>query len=598
MLVAGLDVGNATTEVVVAARGRDGLRPLGVAHARTRGRKGSAASLRGARALIEQAERDAGGRCELVAVCDLHPVDTVTVPLSAPADAAGVLVHELSGVRSDTPAGCGVGCGQHAPLDRLGADPPPAGGPVVASVPAAVDFEDAAARLNAALARGWRLAGVLAGGDDAVLIHNRLNADVPIVDEAEVDGLPPGAVVALEVAPAGGALTTLSDPAALADRLGFGPSQLAAVAPSARELLGRRTAALTRATGAPRAVAPAPGRLELAGAGAAPRALPLDAALADALRELEPGQARALVLALGRGRERRIAIRDAWTADLRAVDHAGWLRRGLARLDRAPLAALIASDAPRPDQLAAALGRPVRLAGVEACAAAAGARTTPGVPADALVLDVGGGTIDLALPGATAGASSRVPAGVVGTPAPASVSVAGAGELLTAAVAAALGLPRALGERVKRGPALQVATPHLAHHEDGSRRFLSPPVDGRAVGHLAIDDDGVLTPFARGLAAEEWRALRYALKEQVLGANVARCLRAAPAVRGGAAPGTLLVAGGGALDHEVVAMIGERLRGDGWVVARADVAGRFGPRFAVAWGALLTAGAEVERVAA
>ena len=596
MLVAGLDVGNATTEVVVAVREAGGLRPVGVAHARTRGRKGSAASLRGARQLLEQAERDAGGRCELVAVCDLHPVDTLTVPLAVDGS-AGALVRELSGARSDTPAGRGVGCGPHAPLERLGADPPPVGGPVVASVPAVLDFEDAAARLNAALARGWQLAGVLAGDDAAVLIHNRLDADVPIVDEADVDELPPGAVVALEVAPEGAALTTLSDAAALADRLGFEPSQLAAVAPSARELLGRRAAAVTRATGAPPHAA-APGRLELVGADGAPRTLPLDAALAAALCELAPGAARALVLALDGG-ERWLSIRDVWTADLRAVDHAGWLRRGLARLDRAPLAALIASDAPRRERLAAELGRPVRLAGVEAHAAAAGARTTPGAPADALVLDVGGGTIDLALPGATAAAGASVPAGAPAaggaatTTAPASVSVAGAGELLTAAVAAALGLPRALAERVKRGPALQVATPHLAHHEDGSRRFLSPPADGRAVGHLAIDDDGALTPFARGLAVEEWRALRHALKEQVLGANVARCLRAA-----GARPGTLLVAGGGALDHEVVAMIGERLRDDGWVVARADVAGRFGPRFAVAWGALLAAGEEAARVAA
>lgn len=273
------------------------------------------------------------------------------------------------------------------------------------------------------------------------------------------------------------------------------------------------------------------------------------------------------------GSHTRRTIRDAWVADLRALDHAGWLRRGVASLDQAPLAVLSDSVPPSLRLLVSSLGRPVRVVGSEAQAAARGARTTPGAPQDAVVLDIGGGTIDLA-----DGRSV--------------VSAAGAGELMDAAVAAALGVPRGLAERVKRGPALRIVSPHIAAHEDGSRRFISPPVAGSSVGALALDD-AALTPFTAELALEEWRALRHALKEQVIGANVKRCLNAL-----GREPATLLVAGGGALDRELVAMIGERLRRDGWVVARAEVAGRFGPRFAVAWGALLEASSEHERAAA
>ena len=72
-VVAGVDVGNATTEVVLAEdgspgsldpRGRDGpphpLRILGAGRVPTRGRKGSADSLRAAAALVRRVERQAG----------------------------------------------------------------------------------------------------------------------------------------------------------------------------------------------------------------------------------------------------------------------------------------------------------------------------------------------------------------------------------------------------------------------------------------------------------------------------------------------------------------------------------------------------------
>jgi len=54
--VAGVDVGNATTEVVLASGGKI----LGAGRVPTRGRKGSADSLRGAAALVRRLERQLG----------------------------------------------------------------------------------------------------------------------------------------------------------------------------------------------------------------------------------------------------------------------------------------------------------------------------------------------------------------------------------------------------------------------------------------------------------------------------------------------------------------------------------------------------------
>jgi Diol dehydratase reactivase ATPase-like domain/DD-reactivating factor swiveling domain len=571
MLIAGVDVGNATTEVILAVQSLAGLQPLTVAQAHTAGAKGSPASLRGARRLLEHTERKAGARIELVAICDLHPVETLTVPTSRVPEAGPV--RRLDGARSQTPAGIGLACGSHITLSRLTIEQRWEE-PVVVSVPYGVDHLDAAHRLNTAAANGWEIAGVLAAEDDAVLIHNRLAVDVPVIDEVDLDGLPERATVAIEVAAEGQASAILSDPAALAHRLGIPSAELAAVAPTARDLLGRRAVAVTR--GAPAtssATAKSVGHLEIQNRGTQ-REVPLDADLARALNGLPPGAARALVRPSATAGQTRVPIRDAFAADLLAIDHAGWLRRGVARLQDAPLAVLTASAPPTVGEISAELGRPVLPAGAEIVASVTGARTTPGAPPDSVVLDIGGGTIDLAA-------------------AESSISAAGAGNLITDTVAAALGIPYGLAERVKRGPSVHILTPHLAHHEDGSRRFLRPTAPSFAVGRLATGDGSTLIPFALDLAPEEWRALRHAIKEQIVAANVERCLQEVKQP-----PGTLLVAGGGALDGEAVAMIGERLRGRGWVVARADVAGQYGPRFAVAWGAALSVAAEHRKHAA
>ncbi len=55
-VIAGIDVGNATTEVVLVSGGKI----LGAGRAPTRGRKGSPGSLRGAAALVRRLERQFG----------------------------------------------------------------------------------------------------------------------------------------------------------------------------------------------------------------------------------------------------------------------------------------------------------------------------------------------------------------------------------------------------------------------------------------------------------------------------------------------------------------------------------------------------------
>ena len=209
----------------------------------------------------------------------------------------------------------------------------------------------------------------------------------------------------------------------------------------------------------------------------------------------------------------------------------------------------------------------MRMLPSEAEAAALGALTTPGAPADAAVCDVGGGTVDLVW------GDRRLTA-------------AGAGELLTVAVAEALGLQKNRAEYVKRSASFRVEAPHVVHYEDGSRGFAEGSLPADSLGRLCIMRGKTPSAFTDRLAPEEWRSLRLALKQQVIGANVSRCLKwLSPA--GGRAPSTLLLCGGAALDAESVRIVGEALRSMGTTVGRANVGGRFGARYGVALGLLL-----------
>src|SRR5499427_698663 len=111
-VVAGVDVGNATTEVAFL----DGDRLLGVDRVPTRGRKGSTDSLRAAAALVRRLERRLGCRVAEARVAPLRAVDTTTLAIPAAPPATGRLRLIAAGVA--TPGGAGAWAGVPLWLDR------------------------------------------------------------------------------------------------------------------------------------------------------------------------------------------------------------------------------------------------------------------------------------------------------------------------------------------------------------------------------------------------------------------------------------------------------------------------------------------------
>ncbi|GAA3386109.1 diol dehydratase reactivase ATPase-like domain-containing protein [Cryptosporangium minutisporangium] len=545
-LVAGVDIGNATTEVVLA----DALTRTPVAWDRTmtRGPKGSPSSIQGAAALVRRLARRASAEVTLAAVAPLRPVRTSTATVPEPPPDTGRFAVPVAGVAS--PGGSGVGVGRPVPLGEV----PAAGEPVVALV--AAGYREAAPRLRTLLAAGAPIVAVLLAADEARLVANRLDAPVPVVDGVDLAAVAGAALVAVEVVPPGRPLRRLTDPLFLAGSFGAAPAETGLLRRVARRLADVSSAVVT--VGGPvsaRSSDPLPSWVRTpSGAVSLVEAARLSA-------DARPGAFPQYAVDGGEP----IEVADLALVDVGALTSSLLFRAGAGTGGYA-LAGLLPSAGPVPadELLAEALDTPVVRAPSEAAAALSGASTTPGAPPDVVVVDLGGGTVDVVGPD-----GEQV--------------LAGGGDLLTAAVALGLDVTRGVAEWAKRGPAVRVETPQLAVQEDGDKVFLPAPQSAGAVGWLAAPGPAGMLPITVRIGPAEWRAFRLALKQAVLGTAVRRGLAAA-----GDPGGTVLVVGGPAGDDEVLRVV-DAVLPDGVGLGRGNVAGALGHRYAVAWGLALRA---------
>ena len=511
-IIAGADIGNATTEIVIVGRGAAGTRILAAGRAPTRGRKGSPESLRGAAVLLRRVERQAGTAVAQARIASpLRPVDTFVHVVRDVPPATGRLRVIAAGVA--TPGGAGTCVG--APM-LLGAQAD--GGHVIVLVPPGVRYDEAAARVAGLLASGTRVGAVLTGGDEGVLIANRLpaSARVPVIDQVDINGAAACTLLAVEVRPPGHPLTALADPIALSAAFGLDQREAADAATLSRGLLDYSNAVV----------------------GLMPSSVPPVVPATEALPGGDP-------------------VDDVFTVDLAAVADAATARHG--RLGRAILVAALRKETPAGSASASALsgllGIPVTSPLTEPAAARLGASTTPGMHHGALVADFGAGTIDVITPDGES-------------------VVAGAGELLTVAVAQTLGVSRAAADWIKRGPSIRVDGTHRYEAEDGTRGFLGAPAPVSAAGMLAVPGPGGLLPFGAGPAANmspgEWRALRHRLKQATLAASLQRALTALDWQDGKLAQ--LILVGGPAGDDELSGILSRSLP-PRVMIGRASVGG-------------------------
>lgn len=514
---AGVDIGNSTTEVVlcraaspVASLTPPKLEVVASARTPTRGGKGSLRAVQGAAHLVRRLADGHGVSVDRAAFAPTPPVHSSVERVQLETARTGRLA--IATRSAATTAGDAAGVGIPVPVEQLLSR---TDGAVVACAGGEFGYADVAGRVNAAVAAGRDVVAVLTENDEAVLVANRLATSLPVVDDVDVRRVLTASRVAVEVRHGMSPLQRLTDPFWLADVFGLRDDERADARAVADELFDSVCAVVM--LGAEETAGP-PTSL------ASPHDTGHVVTLAD-------------IAAQANSRRGSVAVDSmvAATMDGESCSPAG------------------------ADALSDALGAPVVRIDSEADAARAGALTTPGIPTDVVVVDVGGGTVDV----------------VTGKH---RVVLPGAGQLLTVATAAALDISTSAAEYAKRTEAVTAITVALVEDEHGRRRFLDTPIDGRCTGWLLTTAPSGLLPFTSRLSGSEWRSWRLAAKRLVIGGNIlAGVERVAPDVSG------VLLVGGGAGDDELVRAVSEHL-GARVAVGRGDVAGALGHRFAVAYG--------------
>ena len=245
--IAGVDVGNNTTEVAIARlKGRGEALILSSAIVRTVGIKGTIRNVLGVIDVLDKALAPIGiprKDLNLVLLNEATPVigdvamETITETV--------ITESAMIGHNPSTPGGLGLGLGTTITLDQL--EIVRSEGPWIVTIPDTVDFREAAEQMNLAESRNLHVAGAIVQKDDAVLINNRLYRPIPMVDEVDlIDSVPMGMPAALEVAGQGKTIEKLSNPYDIATLFDLDPEETRQVVPIARALMGTRSAVVIK----------------------------------------------------------------------------------------------------------------------------------------------------------------------------------------------------------------------------------------------------------------------------------------------------------------------------------------------------------------
>lgn len=598
--IAGIDIGNSSTEVALAALSDSGeLIIKSSALAETTGIKGTLRNVFGIQEALALAAKNAGINVSDISLIRINEATPVIGDVAMETITETIITEStMIGHNPKTPGGVGLGVGVTiTPQELLTC---PADKPYILVVSSAFDFADVATMINAAARAGYQLTGVILQQDDGVLVSNRLEKPLPIVDEVQyIDRIPLGMLAAIEVAVPGKVIETLSNPYGIATVFNLNSEETKNIVPMARALIGNRSAVVVKTpSGDVKARAIPAGNIELLSQGRTQR---VDvAAGADAIMKAvsncprldnvtgEAGtniggmleHVRQTMAELTNKPSAEIFIQDLLAVDTSVpVSVTGGLAGEFALEQAVGIASMVKSDRLQMAMIAREIEQKlsidVQVGGAEAEAAILGALTTPGTTRPLAILDLGAGSTD---------ASIINPKGEI-----IATHLAGAGDMVTMIIARELGLnDRYLAEEIKKYPLAKVESLFHLRHEDGSVQFFPAPLPPEVFARVCVVKPSELVPLPGDIALEKVRAIRRSAKERVFVTNALRALRqVSPTGNIRDIPFVVLV-GGSALDFEVPQLVTDALAHYRLVAGRGNIRGTEGPRNAVATGLILS----------
>ena len=597
-LIAGVDIGNSTTEVCVGSVGEDGsFHFLASASRFTTGTKGTLPNIHGIKGALEDAMYSIHqplSALDLVRLNEAAPVigdtamETITETI--------ITESSMIGHNPSTPAGAGEAVGYLLFLENIWKGKP--GVPYIVVASSKFSYEETAARLNQHIPE-LDIRGVILQADEAVLVENRLNKRIPIIDEVRhISRIPEDKLAAIEVALPGTSIRMLSNPYGIATLLGLNAEETRMVTPIAKSLIGKRSAVVIRTpNGNVREnILPAG---EVFFHGEREERVNIDAGadeIMDALRNA--GEIRDIdgqkntnvgnmferiktsMADVAQSQDHDVRITDILAVDtLAPVEISGSLAGETCMEKAVGIAAMVKTQHLPMQKIAEKLEEELHVkavvAGVEAVMASLGAMTTPGTQLPLAILDMGGGSTDAAV---------LEPDGSVRT-----THQAGAGELVSMLIQTELGLEsRAEAEQIKKYPMGKVESLFHMRLENGSMRFFEESIDPRYYGHVVLLAKNEMLRIEEDIPMEKILEVRREAKRKVFVRNAIRALTyVAPDHDLRKIPNVVLV-GGSAEDFEIPEMLTEALAEFRIVCGRGNIRGTEGPRNAVATGLLLS----------
>ncbi|PTM23881.1 diol dehydratase reactivase subunit alpha [Lactobacillus sp. PFC-70] len=599
--VIGVDIGNSSTEVALADVSENGeVQFIGSGISATTGIKGTKQNLIG----IKKSLRQVLDTTHL----ELNDIDLIRINEATPVigDVAMETITEtvitestMIGHNPNTPGGLGIGSGYTVELLQLLKQTDKSRKYIVL-IPKTIDFEDAAKLINVYTKAGFQITAAILQNDDGVLIDNRLESRIPIVDEvSQIDKVPVGMLAAVEVADKGKVISQLSNPYGIATLFGLTSDETKNIVPVSRALIGNRSAVVIKTPeGDVKARVIPAGSIKIEGirdsdsvnVAAGAEAIMKKINEFDRIQDItgESGtnvggmleKVRQTMADLTAKQNKDIAIQDLLAVNTSVpVKVQGGLAGEFSTEEAVGIAAMVKSDHLQmqviANQIQDDMHIPVEIGGAEAEAAILGALTTPGTTKPIAILDLGAGSTDASI----INKENQIVA----------IHLAGAGDMVTMIINSELGLDDIyLAEDIKKYPLARVENLFQIRHEDGTVQFFDKPLPSDIFARTVVIKPDGYVPLPGDLNIEKVKTIRQTAKKRVFVENAQRALKHVSPTGNIRDIPFVVIVGGSALDFEIPQLVTDELSHYNLVAGRGNIRSIEGPRNAVATGLILS----------
>ncbi|EHW9790437.1 diol dehydratase reactivase subunit alpha [Listeria innocua] len=603
--IAGIDIGNSTTEVALAIIDSvNNVEFVASAITDTTGIKGTKQNLHGIFKALKLALEKVNATTADLAEIRINEATPVIGDVAMETITETIITEStMIGHNPKTPGGLGMGSGITVHLDEVASKSKDTDYIVI--IPKTVDFEDAAQQINDYTELGYQITAAILQADDGVLVHNRLNHKIPIVDEVGfIDKVPVDMLAAVEVAAPGKVIETISNPYGIATVFHLSSDETKNIIPVARALIGNRSAVVIKTPkGDVKARTIPAGHIELQSGTRTQRVNVAEGSekIMQAIMSLpkldnasgEPGtniggmleKVRQTMAGLTDKLPADIFIQDLLAVDTFVpVDVQGGLAGEFSMEQAVGIASMVKSDhlqmAAIASEIEQELNVTVKIGGAEAEAAILGALTTPGTNTPLAILDLGAGSTDASI--------------INGKGEIIATHLAGAGDMVTMIIQSEIGLEdRYLAEDIKKYPLAKVESIFHIRHEDGTVQFFDTPLSPSVFAKVVIVKPDGFVPIPGDVSIEKIKLIRRSAKERVFVTNTIRALKYVSPTGNIRDIPFVVIVGGSALDFEIPQLITDALSHYSLVAGRGNIRGQEGPRNAVATGLILSGGAAV-----